>query len=66
MLLGKTVEKLKSEKLVIGYELGDKMSQISYCYLNSNEPETLSGSSVRAPPQPVSAPQSFCGPDYRR
>ncbi len=57
MLLGKTVEKLKSEKLVIGYELGDKMSQISYCYLNSNEPETLS---VTAGTEQFNIPTVLC------
>ncbi len=35
-------DKLNNDKIVIGYELGDKVSQISYCYMNSNEPETLS------------------------
>lgn len=43
MLINKTeiLDKLKNEKLVIGYELGEFMSQISYCQLNSDEPQTL-------------------------
>ena len=35
-------DKLHSDKIVIGYELGEKVSQISYCYMNKSEPETLS------------------------
>lgn len=35
-------DKLHSDKIVIGYELGENISQISYCYMNKSEPETLS------------------------
>lgn len=44
MLSNKTefLDKLKSDKLVVGYELGDEMSQISYCYLKGQEPQTIS------------------------
>lgn len=44
MLINKTEihDKLKNSKIVIGYELGAKNSQISYCYMDNNEPETLS------------------------
>lgn len=44
MLINKTdiPDKLKNGKIVIGYELGAKTSQISYCYMDKDEPETLS------------------------
>lgn len=35
-------DKLHNDQLVIGYDLGDRVSQISYCYLSSDTPETLS------------------------
>lgn len=59
MLMNRTelLDKLKSEKLVIGYDLGNKFSQISYCYLNSEEPETLS---VTAGTEQYSIPTVLC------
>lgn len=59
MLIGKTefLDKLKSDKLVIGYELGEEMSQISYCRLNSDAPETLS---VTAGAEQFNIPTVLC------
>lgn len=44
MLINRTdiTDKFKNDKIVIGYELGDKVSQVSYCYMGKAEPETLS------------------------
>lgn len=44
MLINKSEnpDKFKSDKMVIGYDLGNKVSQISYCCLGNDEPETLS------------------------
>lgn len=36
-------ERKGNGRLVVGYDLGNENSQISYCYLNSDTPETLSG-----------------------
>lgn len=42
MIIDKNIdEKLNNGKLVIGLELNDGFSQLSYCYLNSDNPETL-------------------------
>lgn len=59
MLINKTelLDKLKSEKLVIGYELGNQASQISYCHVNSGEPETLS---VTAGTEQFNIPTALC------
>ena len=51
------LDKLKSDKLVIGYELGEQMSQISYCYLNNDNPETLS---VTAGTEQFNIPTVLC------
>lgn len=51
------LDKLKNDKLVIGYELGEQVSQISYCYLNSDNPETLS---VTAGTEQFNIPTVLC------
>lgn len=59
MLGNKTefLDKLKSDRLVVGYELGDEMSQISYCYLKEQEPQTIS---VTAGAEQYSIPTVLC------
>ncbi|MBQ7955650.1 MAG: hypothetical protein IJ282_07850 [Lachnospiraceae bacterium] len=44
MLNGKLdfLEKVNSDKVVVGYDLGNRYSQISYCFCNSTVPETIS------------------------
>ncbi len=59
MLINKTgfQDKLKNDKLVIGYDLGDQVSQISYCHINSDSPETLS---VTAGTEQFNIPTVLC------
>lgn len=59
MFINKTgfQDKLKSDKLVIGYDLGDQISQISYCHINSDSPETLS---VTAGTEQFNIPTALC------
>lgn len=43
MLLDKNgFDKKKNGKAAVGYDLGDRVSQISYCYLGDTEPRTVS------------------------
>lgn len=59
MLINKTeiLDKFKNDKIVIGYELGAKTSQISYCYMGKDEPETLS---VTAGTEQFNIPTVLC------
>lgn len=44
MLINKSemIQKISGDKLVIGYDLGNLYSQISYCWLSNDTPETIS------------------------
>lgn len=44
MLKGKwdIFDKLNSHKIIVGYDLGDRFSQISYCHAKGEEPQTVS------------------------
>lgn len=42
MILEKGIHIGKKQKVIVGYDLGDETSQISFCYFDAGEPETLS------------------------
>ena len=51
------LDKLHNEKLFIGFDLGNEYSQISYCFQNSDEPETAS---YTAGGEQFSIPTAMC------
>ena len=51
------LDKLHNEKLFIGFDLGNEYSQISYCFQNSDEPETAS---YTAGGEQYSIPTAMC------